>query len=509
MWSWNAALLFTAGVFAKTVVNTLTLTDAIIAPDGFNRSAIVVNGITPGTVITANKGDTIQVKVQNQLTDESMNRSTSVHWHGIRQYHNNAMDGAAFVTQCPIAPGQSFTYQFSTGNQAGTFWYHSHFRRQLCEGLRGPLIIYDPNDPYKSMYDVDNASTIITISDWYHINAFQIATNLPDSLLVNGLGRYSGGPPSPLAVINVVQGKRYRFRLLNIACVTDYVFSIDNHVLTIIEADGEPTQPLVVDSIVIGTAQRYSFVLEANQPVDNYWIRGNLSEATTSFDNGLNSAILRYSGAPVADPPTRNWTLVNELQEYNLHGVNTTVPGVPGVGDADVNLNLVAQFNATAVQWNINNVSYTSPETPILLQILSGALTTAQLVPQGSIYTLPPNKSIEVSFPGALLASSHSFHLHGHAFDVVRSAGSTQYNYVNPVRRDTVRSGTPTDNVTIRFATDNAGPWFLHCHIDVHLDLGMAVVFAEDPADTAASDPVTSQWKQLCNIYDALPPSEQ
>ncbi|KAH7881940.1 laccase [Phlebopus sp. FC_14] len=430
------------------------------------RLAIVINGTLAVPVITGFKGDEFKITIQNLLTDGSMNRSTSVHWHGIMQQRNNAMDGTASVTQCPIAPGHSFQYHFSSDGQAGTFWYHSHFRRQLCEGLRGPLVLYDPDDPYQSLYDVDDGDVLDYNADGlYHHNAFDITgTTLPTSLLINGLGRYPGGPASPLAVINVVQGKRYRIRLLNIACGTDYVFSIDEHVFTIIEADGEPTQPLVVDSIMIGTAQR--------------------------FDNGLNSAILRYSGAPIADPPTRNWTLVRELAEYELHGVNTTVPGRPGVGNADVNLNL----------WHINGESYVSPETPILLQILSDA-TAAQLVPQGSIYTVPTNKVVEVSFPGALLASSHSFHLHGHRFDVVRSAGTREYNYLNPVRRDTMNSGTPTDNVTIRFVTDNAGPWFLHW--------GMAVVFAEDVQGTASSDPGNGQGKKLCDIYNVLPPSEQ
>ena len=65
-----------------------------------------------------------------------------------------------------------------------------------------------------------------------------------------------------------------------------------------------------------------------------------------------------------------------------------------------------------------------------------------------------------------------------HTFDVVRSAGSTTYNYANPVRRDVVSIGSSGDNVTIRFVTDNAGPWFLHwwaaslcCHIHSGADL--------------------------------------
>ena len=60
-------------------------------------------------------------------------------------------------------------------------------------------------------------------------------------------------------------------------------------------------------------------------------------------------------------------------------------------------------------------------------------------------------------------------HLHGHPFWVVRSGGNSSYNFVDPIVRDVVSIGNTGDNVTIRFFTDNPGPWFLHCHIDWHL----------------------------------------
>lgn len=80
------------------------------------------------------------------------------HWHGIFQHHTNSFDGAAFVTQCPIVSGDSFLYKFNVENQSGTFWYHSHFNLQYCDGLRGPIVIYDPEDPYRFMYDVDDST---------------------------------------------------------------------------------------------------------------------------------------------------------------------------------------------------------------------------------------------------------------------------------------------------------------------------------------------------------------
>jgi iron transport multicopper oxidase len=93
--------------------------------------------------------------------------TTSVqHWHGIFQNKTSWADGTAFVNQCPIATNNSFSYTFSSPGQAGTFWYHSHLATQYCDGLRGAMVIYDPNDPYKSMYDIDNENTVITLADW-------------------------------------------------------------------------------------------------------------------------------------------------------------------------------------------------------------------------------------------------------------------------------------------------------------------------------------------------------
>lgn len=487
----------------------LVITNSVVAPDGYPINAIVVNGQTPGPVLSAMKGERFQVNVTDMLVDESMNKSTSIHWHGINQYGSAEMDGASMVSQCPIATEHSFVYDFTPVNQSGSFWYHSHFQLQYCEGLRGALVIYDPLDPYRDMFDIDNASTIITLMDWYHVNAYDVAfTDTPASTLINGVGRYLEGPPVPLSIVTVMPGKRYRIRLMNMACKPNFVFTIDNHVFTVIEADSEYTTPLVVDAIQIFAGQRYSFILNADQPVDNYWIHA-LPNYDTTFAGGVNSAILRYDGAPNSEPVYRNWTASNPLMEYNLHPlVDPAAPGAAESGGADVSINLESVWDDN-MRFLINGYSYTSPSTPILLQILNGNVNASELSPNGSVYTLPPNKTIELSVPGGQPEGPHPFHLHGHTFSVVRSAGSDVYNYDNPVRRDTTSNGISGDNVTIRFRTDNPGPWFFHCHIDFHMEQGMAVVFAEDTNGTASALNVTSTWKQLCTTYDALSPTER
>ncbi|KAG1727034.1 laccase [Suillus lakei] len=482
----------------------LVISNAKVAPDDFVNDAIVVNGDYPGPVLAAVKGERFQINVMNVLVNGSMNGSTSIHWHGINQHLSNEMDGTAMVTQCPIASGHSFMYDFTPANQSGTFWYHSHFALQYCEGLRGPMVIYDPLDPYRDMYDVDDMSTILTILDWYHTDPYDVpASATPDAILINGRGRYEGGPAVPLSVLSVVQGRRYRIRIINMACKPSYVFSIDGHTFTVIEADAENTLPLAVDSIQILAGQRYSLILNANQTVDNYWIRANPNYDST-FAGAQHSAILRYEGAQERDPIDRYLPSSNPLSEQNLHALESpAAPGLPEAGGADVSLNLVSVWDGNVGRFLINGYTYTPPTTPVLLQILTGQLDALQLQPFGSVYTLPPNKTIELSIPGGQPEGQHPFHLHGHAFSVVRSAGSNAYNYYNPVRRDTTSNGDAGDNVTIRFRTDNSGPWLFHCHIDWHLELGMAVVFAEGTDDPSLSV-TTSAWKQLCPNYDVI-----
>ncbi|KAF6749971.1 laccase 2 precursor [Ephemerocybe angulata] len=482
-----------------------------VQPDGFTRSAVLAGASAssltfPGPVIRGWKGNTFYLNVVDALTDTTMLRSTSIHWHGFFQSGSAWADGPAGVTQCPIAPGHSFLYKFSVPDQAGTFWYHSHHVSQYCDGLRGAMVVYDRFDPHRSTYDIDNEATIITLADWYHTPA-PSAGLVPtaDATLINGKGRYAGGPTVPLAVIAVKRNKRYRFRLVSISCDPNYVFSIDGHTLTIIEVDGINVVPLSVDSIRIFAGQRFSFVLNTNQPVANYWIRADPDVGTTGFAGGINSAILRYIGAPNADPTTTQTPNSNPMVETNLHPLtNAAAPGTPTLGAADVNLNLDILFDFPTLKFKVNGATFDEPTVPVLLQILSGASTPATLLPAGSVYVLPKNKVIELSLPGGSVGSPHPIHLHGHAFSVVRSAGSTTYNYADPVQRDVVSLGGAGDNVTIRFRTDNAGPWIMHCHIDWHLVLGLSVVFAEDVPAIASSDPPPA-WDQLCPIYDALP----
>ena len=167
---------------------------------------------------------------------------------------------------------------------------------------------------------------------------------------------------------------------------------------TIIEADGVNTEKLVADSIHIFTGQRYSIILEANQTIGNYWIRAQ--PVDTMVIDGINMAILRYDTAHSNEPTTTS-DLRNPMLETNLHPLEN--PGAPGgarQGEVDVPLNLELGFHKANSSYTINGASFVPPSMPVLLQILSGARHPNEMLPPGSVYVLPRNKTIEITIPG-------------------------------------------------------------------------------------------------------------
>ncbi|KAJ7121665.1 laccase 6 [Mycena epipterygia] len=500
-----AAFALLPNVFAAQQVFNLDIVNAKLSPDGFVRDTVVPNGTFPGPTFKLNKGDSVVIHTHNKLTDPDMRRSTSIHWHGFFQARTSGMDGPSFVNQCPIAPSTTFDYVFDTAGQTGNYWYHSHLSTQYCDGLR------DPDDPLKDLY------TIITLAEWYHVlapagqNSFFKTGIVPvqDSGLINGVGRYAGGPLVPYAVISVTKGLRYRFRVFSLSCRPFMTLSFDNHTFDVMELDGVEHDPVPFQNADVYAAQRISIILHANQTVDNYWIRapptGGSAANNPNFQANLTLAILRYVGAPAVEPTTVNVPGA-KLDDSLMHPIASQGPGNLGSAPADFAVTLnIAQPNAPF--FDINGISYLSPSLPVLLQLLSGASKPADFIPSEQLILLPSNSIIEISIPGT---GAHPFHLHGHNFDVVLESNAVTPNYVNPPRRDVVPING--GNTTFRFFSNNPGAWFLHCHIDWHLEAGLAVVFGESPAANIAgpqSQIVQPDWQALCPTYDALAPEFQ
>lgn len=103
-------------------------------PGGRVFDAMAINGHIPAPTIRVNEGDKLRFIVKN-----GMPQDTSIHWHGM--VLPNDQDGVPGLTQAPIEPGETFTYEW-TAVSTGTHWYHSHMHGdQEGRGLYGSLEI--------------------------------------------------------------------------------------------------------------------------------------------------------------------------------------------------------------------------------------------------------------------------------------------------------------------------------------------------------------------------------
>ena len=176
-----------------------TLSRSRISPDGVLRDTILVNNQFPGPMIEANWGDWISVTMHNNISTPE--EGTALHWHGLLQRETPWMDGTPGVGQCPIAPGESYTYTFRAEVYGTTFW-HAHYSAQYTAGAAGAMVIHGPS---VRTHDIDIGP--VMLSDWNHIPYFSMVANvvgtdfskippLSDNGLINGRGRYNCSTPS-------------------------------------------------------------------------------------------------------------------------------------------------------------------------------------------------------------------------------------------------------------------------------------------------------------------------
>ena len=75
--------------------------------------------------------------------------------HGVRQMLSCWADGPSYITQCPIQPGQTYTYEFTIVHQRGTLWWHAHISWMRAT-VHGALVIYPKKGvpyPFKHPYE--------------------------------------------------------------------------------------------------------------------------------------------------------------------------------------------------------------------------------------------------------------------------------------------------------------------------------------------------------------------
>ncbi|KAI0394280.1 multicopper oxidase [Xylariaceae sp. FL0594] len=479
----------------------LELTNSTLAPDGFPRMVLSVNGTVPGPTIEADWGDTLVIHVKNGL----QNNGTSIHWHGIRQKGSTDQDGVASITQCPVAPGDSTTYTFKA-TQYGTSWYHSHFSLQAWNGVFGGIIIHGPAS---APYDEDKG--MVVLSDWLHqttdaLYAKASTSGPPQAAngLINGLNVYGEG--GSRFETNFESGKSYRLRLVNTAIDTMFRFGIDNHTLTVIAADFVPIVPFETDMINVGIGQRYDVIVKADQTPGNHWMRSIPQLTCSTNEMTLNiKGIVTYDALSVAEPTTTAYEYDDNCNDTPRESL---VPFVAiDAGDAatqeviHVGLSIVNSF----FKWTLNNNTFLSDwGEPTLQKVLTNGSVFA---PEENIITLSETNAWTYLIIESQLGLEHPFHLHGHDFFVLAQTPMATYtdpsqlSLSNPPRRD-VAMVPAAGFLAIAFQNDNPGVWLAHCHIGWHTSQGFALQLVERESEIQQSITDMTGLQDTCAAWN-------
>jgi FtsP/CotA-like multicopper oxidase with cupredoxin domain len=197
------------------------------------------NDQVPGPQIRVKEGDRVRVVLNNQLPE-----STAVHFHGLEL--PNDQDGVPFITQPPVKPGQTYTYEFNVPN-SGSHMYHSHHNsaKQVGLGLLGAFIVEPKDRSSEPKVDVDY---VLILNDG------------PHGFTLNGKGFPATEP------IVAKLGQKVRIRYMNEGMMIHPMHLHGMH-QTVIAKDGwtQPA-PWKCDTLNIAPGERWDVIVNCNNP---------------------------------------------------------------------------------------------------------------------------------------------------------------------------------------------------------------------------------------------------
>ncbi|CAC5359423.1 unnamed protein product [Mytilus coruscus] len=380
--------------------------DDIITADGWNhtRHLITANESMPGPSIIIYENKKITILVKNHMINEAV----TFHWHGIDQLGWPAMDGVAFVSQCPILPGQTFNYTFKP-RFGGSYWYHSHVGNQRDMGMYGAFIVLRKRDPVP--FELQH---IVQIQEWNHLyNAMDLLyanvkqeVKFPNSILINGRGEFKDNL-APLEIFYVTKG---------------------------------------IDDIQNSSETKLHF----------------LNFGFPKGDSSINGRIFR-------------WPTVSALTQPSEVGTECS-----GCTDEE-----------TCHCSHSINLKSGSEIIMVLLNLGTGAFISHPIHMHGHTFKVLKMEFPEVTIDGKFnftedIECSSTLPNMNSSCNNSRWRNSSWNDYKNipginindPVRKDTIV--VPYGGyVIIRIEAKNPGVWFMHCHIDIHMVEGMALMLNE------------------------------
>jgi FtsP/CotA-like multicopper oxidase with cupredoxin domain len=201
-------------------------------------AALGYNGQWPGPTIRVKQGDRVRVLFKNNLPE-----TTGVHFHGV-QFDDFFQDGVPFVTQLPIVPGETYTYEFTATN-SGSLMYHSHHNAtdQVGRGLLAAFLV----EPTKPAYTFDREYI------W-------ISNDALGGFTINGHGF-----PATVPVL-MAQGETMLIRFMNEG-VMMHPWHSHGYAMKVVAKDGIPlgSAAFSTDTFAVNPGERWDALITADR----------------------------------------------------------------------------------------------------------------------------------------------------------------------------------------------------------------------------------------------------
>ena len=547
----------------------LTVDPVEIDTGTFTRSGIGFNGASPGPVLRFREGEEVTINVTNNLDED-----TSVHWHGLILPFQQ--DGVPKISYPGIAPGETFTYRFPI-SQSGTYWFHSHSGFQEPDGAYGAIIIEpEGREPYR--YDREY---VIQLADAHPHSGDRIMRNLKmmpdyynrqqrtlldffDDAEEKGVGAalrdrgdwgdmrmmptdiedlqgftplINGRGPDQNWTGLFRPGERVRLRFINSSAMTYFDIRIPGLKLTVVQADGNDVQPVVVDEFRIAVAETYDVIV---QPTENraYTIYGE-SMGRTAFARGT---LAPREGMAADVPELREPPLLTMGDMAGHGGMDHGSMDHAAMGHGSRpkgEMDHAAMGHGSMPKGEMDHAAmghgsmpkdgmdhadpFYAPGSGLRPEAANGGkfLSYADLKAQKPLYEhRAATREIELELTGNMeryiwsingvkyadadpirltygervrfkfvntTMMTHPMHLHG--MWSILDNGSGKWN---PVKH--VISVAPATTVYTETEVDAPGEWAFHCHLSYHADSGMfRKIVVEGGPDTAAAAPTVKQ----------------
>jgi len=501
--------------------------------DGKPARAVSINGTVPAPLLRLKQGEKLRLTVENTLDEE-----TSLHWHGLLVPFQ--MDGVPGVSFPGIKPHSSFTYEFAI-EQAGTYWYHSHSGLQELMGQYGPIVI-DPAGAESAPYDRDH---VVLLSDHSFVHPERILRNLklepgyynrqrqalagllagkdqklPDRVawgkmrmdptdisdvtgevltyLVNGHG------PKTNWTALFAPGERVRLRFINAAAMTVFNVRIPGLTMQVVSADGQDVRPVPVDEFQFSPGETFDVIVTPGEDkaftiVGESVDRSNLAVATLAPRPGMRAAVPPLRERPVPTMKDMGMEMegmsmrdgANAPQVKLGPGVEMINPmpidrtGEPGIG---LDAKYVGPDHKVLVYKDLvaldANPDVRAAERELEVH-LTGAMDRYMWSMDGKTMSeahepipMRAGERVRVTLINDTMMA-HPIHLHGHLFELVTGHGSRS------PRKHTVNV-LPGGKVSWD-VTAIGGDWAFHCHLFLHMAMGMMRIVQVRPVPEASA----------------------